>query len=156
MPKAVYDDPETYRDAVNSENVYKSLESDQITVVIGSRYLSPLKSVQEATRSRDWVKFQMNVYNECSRITNRGLKAEIERRAGRKIGDHNKIKVVILEAQQCPELFEQIRQIYDEYNGSCAIKFVLTGSAPIDLYNHCKNTLSRRIDVVNFAYWHEE
>ena len=59
--------------------------------------------------------------------------------------------VTIDEAQKCPELFEQIKVIYDEYKDQDAIKFIITGSALLELHRLSAETLAGRIQLFHMS-----
>lgn len=61
----------------------------------------------------------------------------------------DKIWVVIDEAQKCPELFEQIKILYDHFKDADRIKFILTGSAHLELHQLTAESLAGRIEL-----WH--
>lgn len=57
--------------------------------------------------------------------------------------------VIIDEAQKCPELFDQLKILYDDFkNTPTAIKFIITGSASLSLHQQCAETLAGRIEII--------
>ncbi len=58
-----------------------------------------------------------------------------------------RVWVAIDEAQKCPELFEQIKLLYDTYKDQDAIKFILTGSALLELHRLSAESLAGRIQL---------
>ena len=91
----------------------------------------------------------MDVLSQRRKMANEELLNEIEKKALQKMGEGEKLWVVIDEAQKCPELFEQIKVIYDEFKNKNVIKFVLTGSASLDLHNLSAESLAGRIELLN-------
>lgn len=71
----------------------------------------------------------------------------IEEKAMQKIGGQKKIWVAIDEAQKCPEIFDQIKVLYDRFKGQDKIKFILTGSAILSLHQLSAESLAGRIEI---------
>jgi predicted AAA+ superfamily ATPase len=82
---------------------------------------------------KKWVRLNMDALSQRSRIESEELALMIEQMALQKIGGQKKLWVFIDEAQKCPQLFDQIKIIYDTHKGKDHIKFLLTGSAHLNL-----------------------
>ena len=62
-----------------------------------------------------------------------------------------RVWVFIDEAQKCPELFEQVKVLYDQYKDQNAIKFILTGSARLELHRLSTESLAGRIQLFHLS-----
>jgi len=89
----------------------------------------------------------MDILAERDFIIKHGLKQKIEELALRRIGPQPKLWVAIDEAQKCPALFEQIKVIYDTHKDNDAIKFILTGSAYLNLQQLSTESLAGRVEL---------
>ncbi|MBS0358399.1 MAG: ATP-binding protein [Proteobacteria bacterium] len=89
----------------------------------------------------------MDVLAERQKVQEGGLQALIEEKVLQVIGNEPMIRVAIDEAQKCPELFDQIKVLYDLYKDKSKIKFVLTGSGFLYLHQLSAETLARRIEL---------
>lgn len=137
---------------INSPVIIESLMSNFITAILGPRRVGKstfIKWYIARNTDQKWVIFNMDVRSQRKKMADGGLHAEIEKQAFQKIGEDKKLWVAIDAAQKCPELFEQIKVIYDEFKDEDAIKFVLTGSTSLDLHNLSSESLAGRIELLN-------
>lgn len=129
--------------------IFQSFKRDFITAILGPRRVgkSSLIAAYVAQHpTHTWVQFNMDSLAQRRQIEDQLLQAMIEEAALRPIGGE-KIWVTIDEAQKCPALFEQIKIIYDRYKNSNVIKFILTGSALLQLHQLSAETLAGRIEL---------
>ncbi len=98
---------------------------------------------------KKWVRFNMDLLAQRDRIIAQELEPMIEQAALQKIGGKQKIWVFIDEAQKCPELFDQIKVIYDAHKDDDHIKFLLTGSAHLNLHKLTAESLAGRVELLN-------
>ncbi|CAN5245998.1 hypothetical protein BH10PSE19_BH10PSE19_12100 [soil metagenome] len=89
----------------------------------------------------------MDHLNERQRVENNGLKDLIQEGVQRQLGSVPKIWVAIDEAQKCPALFDQIKALYDHYQGTDRLKFILTGSGFLTLHQLSAESLAGRIEL---------
>lgn len=132
----------------NQEQIYSAFNNQFITALLGSRRVGKTSLVENFISRNDdalWVKLNMDVLAEREKVESIGIRKIIEVNAEQKIGGDKKIWVAIDEAQKCPELFEQIKVIYDEHKNKNAIKFILTGSGFLSLHQLSAETLAGRI-----------
>lgn len=137
---------------INGDIIIESLETPFVTALLGPRRVGKSTFIQQYVESHPkhkWVKFNMDVRSERIMMTGGELHAEIEKKALQKVGGKEKLWVVIDEAQKCPELFDQIKVLYDEFKDKNKIKFILTGSASLDLHNMSAESLAGRIELLN-------
>jgi len=90
----------------------------------------------------------MDERKQRQRIANDELLPMIEESSLQNVGDREKLWIVIDEAQKCPELFDQVKLLYDEFKGKDKIKFILTGSAHLNLHMLAAETLAGRVDLL--------
>ncbi len=143
---------EPFAKRINSPIFIESLVSPFVTAILGPRRVGKSTFIDwyiSQHPTYKWVKFNMDVLSQRSKMANEKLRDEIEKRALQKIGESEKLWVVIDEAQKCPELFDQIKVIYDEFKHQLAIKFVLTGSASLDLHSLSSESLAGRIELLS-------
>lgn len=135
----------------NEKDFFASFEEMFISALLGPRRVGKTTLVQhyiEAHPERKWVLFNMDERKQRQRIANDELLLMIEEASLQKVGGQEKIWVVIDEAQKCPELFDQIKLLYDEFKGRDKIKFILTGSAHLNLHMLAAETLAGRVDLL--------
>lgn len=136
---------------VNSAVILDSLKNSFVTAILGPRRVGKSTFINwyiDTHPDRKWVTFNMDILSQRKKISAEKLSLEIEKQALQKIGDGEKIWVAIDEAQKCPELFEQIKVIYDNFKDKNKIKFILTGSASLDLHNLSSESLAGRIELL--------
>ena len=137
---------------VNGAIILESLKNPFISAILGPRRVGKSTFIawyMESYSKHLWVSLNMDILSQRKIIESEQLQSEIERQALQKIGAAKKIWVAIDEAQKCPELFEQIKVIYDLFKDKNSIKFILTGSASLDLHNLAAESLAGRIDLLD-------
>lgn len=128
----------------------KSIENQYITAILGPRRVGKTFFVQHYMAqhpARKWVMLNMDRMAERERITAGQLESSITEIALQSVGGQQKIWVVIDEAQKCPELFDQIKILYDRFKDQDRIKFIVTGSAALDLHKLSAESLAGRIEL---------
>jgi len=137
---------------VNAPTIARSIAKPFVTAILGPRRVGKSTTVTQFRLAHPdylWVVFNMDVLSQRKQIADGGLRSAIERKALQKIGDGDKCWVIVDEAQKCPELFDQIKVIYDEFKGQDVIKFILTGSASLDLHQLSAESLAGRIELLH-------
>lgn len=137
---------------VNEDFFFKSFEGPFISALLGPRRVGKTTLIEYyMTHHADrlWVHLNMDVLSQRNRIAQEELALMIEQSALQKIGGPKKIWVFIDEAQKSPELFDQIKIIYDAHKGHNHIKFILTGSAHLNLHKLAAESLAGRIQLLN-------
>ena len=142
----------TYINRNIQSSVYESFEGPYITALLGPRRVGKSTLVQTYVSkypSRCWVTFNMDILTQRQRAVKNELKSMIQEQAFCLIGQTKQIWVVIDEAQKCPELFDQIKILYDQFKDqSLGIKFILTGSGSLSLHQLSAETLAGRIEIL--------
>lgn len=134
----------------NEKEIFESFENIFISALLGPRRVGKTTLVNHYInihKKRKWVQLNMDERKQRQRIANDELLIMIEESAFQKVGDKEKIWVVIDEAQKCPELFDQIKILYDKFKKN-KIKFILTGSAHLNLHQLAAETLAGRVDLL--------
>jgi hypothetical protein len=137
-------------DRKNQAVIYHSFASGFITCILGPRRVGKSTFVNKysaANKEQTWVKLNMDSLAQRDQVNELALQQMIEQGAGQKLRAENKIWVLIDEAQKCPALFDQIKIIYDNYKDQNAIKFILTGSAALELHELASESLAGRIQL---------
>ena len=137
---------------INGAVIIESINTSFVTAILGPRRVGKSTFIQcyvDKHPECKWVKFNMDVRSDRMKMAEGNLHTEIERKALQKIGEGEKLWIVIDEAQKCPELFDQIKVIYDDFKGKNKIKVILTGSASLDLHNLSAESLAGRIELLN-------
>jgi len=135
----------------NEKEFFESFEGAFISALLGPRRVGKTTLVEhyiEKHPERKWVQFNMDERKQRQRIANNELLQMIEESSLQKVGDREKLWVVIDEAQKCPELFDQVKLLYDAFKGKDTIKFILTGSAHLNLHMLAAETLAGRVDLL--------
>jgi len=134
----------------NQALIYRSFYSSYISALIGPRRVGKLTFVKQfiqLEKNEKWVQLNMDQMDQRERVDNQQLAALIMEQALQKIEASPKIWVFIDEAQKCPALFEQIKVLYDGYKDQNKIKFILTGSAALELHQLAAESLAGRIEL---------
>ena len=137
---------------VNVHIYLESFSSPFVTAILGPRRVGKSEFVKHYIKQhpeQKWVVLNMDKLSERHKMISGDLQTTIEQRALQAIGQGEKIWVAIDEAQKCTELFEQIKVLYDEHKGQNVIKFILTGSASLELHNLSAESLAGRIELLN-------
>src|SRR3990167_10577434 len=139
-----------YIQRVNQESIIYSFERSFISTLLGPRRVGKSTLVGEYVKKypeRKWVLFNMDSQAERLRIEEGYLKRMIEEQALMRIGEI-KLWVVIDEAQKCPALFDQIKALYDKHKDQNILKFILTGSAHLNLHHLAAESLAGRVQLL--------
>lgn len=134
----------------NEKQLYDSFNLEIVTVVVGPRRVGKstlVKDFIEKNPENLWFTFNMDSMQERKSIESEGIQSLIEQRALQKIGAGKKFWVAIDEAQKCPDLFEQIKIIYDDFKDKRCIKFILTGSGLLHLHRLSAESLAGRVEI---------
>ncbi len=138
-----------YIERLNQDYIYQSFEKPLITALLGARQVGKTTLVSEYAAlhpERHWVFLTMDDMDEKRWMIAGKLRERIQELSHRKIDAVEKIWVVIDEAQKCPEIFDQVKSIYDKDKGKAA-KFILTGSGHLSLHQLSAESLAGRIEL---------
>lgn len=136
----------------NQPALFDSFERPMVTAVLGPRRVGKttlFETFKRAHPERLVVALNMDLLSQRERINRQELELLIEQAALQKIGRGPKLWVFIDEAQKCPQLFDQIKVLYDRNKGTDAIKFILTGSAHLNLHQLTAESLAGRVELLN-------
>lgn len=139
-----------YINRTNEKILENSFVSPFVTAILGSRRIGKSTLVEHyatETPENKWIFFNMDNIDERQRVAAGQLTQMIEEVAEQIIGRQPKLWICIDEAQKCPELFEQIKIIYDKYKDKNVIKFILTGSGFLSLHKLSAESLAGRIQL---------
>lgn len=136
----------------NERFLFESFERSFVSALLGPRRVGKttlLNYYISLDPRKKWVILNMDVQSQRKRVAAEELEAMIEQEGLQRIGGGEKIWVFIDEAQKCPELFDQVKIIYDKYKGSNLIKFILTGSAHLNLHKLSAESLAGRVELLH-------
>lgn len=140
---------------INQYEIYESFSSGFITAILGPRRVgktSLVKAYVDKHPEYTWVLLNCDDFELRRKLSQQNVLQEIVvETAGQHITAEKKIWVVIDEVQKCPECFEQIKILYDTFKDKNAIKFILTGSALLELHRLSAETLAGRIALFYLA-----
>ncbi len=137
---------------VNEQFLFQSFERSIISALLGPRRVGKTTLLEYYIHlhpEKLWVRLNMDILTQRNRVAQEELELMIEQAALQKIGGSKKIWVFIDEAQKCPELFDQVKIIYDTHKGKNHIKFLLTGSAHLNLHKLTAESLAGRVELLN-------
>lgn len=135
---------------INQDLIFKSIENKFVTILLGSRRVGKSYLIKEYLQRHDnqiWVTLNMDNLAEREAIKLGKLRKIIVESAEIQIGGAQKIWVIIDEAQKCPELFDQVKLLYDEFKDQDVIKIILTGSGYLHLHQLSAETLAGRVEL---------
>lgn len=139
-----------YRHRVQEERLFLAFAGSMITGVLGPRRVGKSTIIDYYFNLYpEWtvVRFNMDKLKEREQIKAGLLEDLILNAIKRPLIQGQRVWVAIDEAQKCPELFEQIKILYDVYKDKEAIKFILTGSALLELHRLSAESLGGRIKL---------
>lgn len=132
--------------------LFESFERPFISALLGPRRVGKTTLIEyyiSLYPERKWVHLNMDVLSQRNRVAAEELELMIEQAALQKIGGPKRLWVFIDEAQKSPQLFDQIKIIYDANKGKDFIKFILTGSAHLNLHQLTAESLAGRVEILN-------
>ena len=135
----------------NEEDFFASFEGSFVSAILGPRRVGKTTLVEHYIAmhpERKWVLFTLDERALRQRIGKGEFAALIEESALQKMGGRDPLWIVVDEAQKCPELFDQIKILYDKFKGTEKIKFILTGSAHLNLHKLAAETLAGRVELL--------
>lgn len=136
----------------NETFLFESFERPFISALLGPRRVGKttlLEYYMGLHPDKKWIHLNMDVLNQRNKVEAEELELMIEQAALQKIGGPQKLWVFIDEAQKCPQLFDQVKIIYDTHKGKDHIKFLLTGSAHLNLHKLTAESLAGRVELLN-------
>jgi hypothetical protein len=136
----------------NEKFIFDSFDRPFISALLGPRRVGKttlVKYYMALHPGRKWITFNMDILSQRNRIAQEELELMIEESALQRIGRGDKIWIFIDEAQKSPELFDQIKIIYDTFKERDAVKFILTGSAHLNLHKVTTESLAGRVELLN-------
>ncbi len=139
-----------YTDRVNRKSIESSFRRSFITAILGPRRVGKTLFVRHYAEQHSdltWVFLNMDDLFQRERVEKGELQALISEGAKRPVGEGNIIWVMIDEAQKCPQVFDSVKILYDQYKDQQKIKFILTGSAVLSLHQLSAETLAGRIEI---------
>jgi uncharacterized protein len=139
-----------YIKRINERIIIDSINTEFVTAILGPRRVGKSTFINEYSSHHlelNWVTLNMDELRPRQQIIAGNLKQVIQEEAKFQIQNSKKIYVVIDEAQKCPELFDQIKILYDQYKGQNALKFILTGSGFLSLHKLAAETLAGRVEI---------
>jgi predicted AAA+ superfamily ATPase len=133
----------------------RSFEKEFITVLTGQRQIGKTTFIKNFLKDKQIehpLYINLDVLSQREKLSNEGLKRSIENFYNASLPelmDHKRRRVIFIdEAQKLPEIFEEIKVIFDEYRHLHKIKFILTGSSVLDLYSKSAESLAGRVDLI--------
>lgn len=130
--------------------VNDSLHTGYITTILGPRRVGKSCLITHLLDQLADIKkcfINLDKLQVRERIRKQELENIITELCQQHIGGDKKLWVAIDEAQKCPELFEQIKVLYDLWKDTNKVKFILTGSAHLSLHQLSSETLAGRIEL---------
>jgi len=136
----------------NETFLYESFERPFVSALLGPRRVGKTTLIEfykNLHPEKKWVHLNMDALSQRNRVEAEELELMIEQVALQKIGGQKKLWIFIDEAQKSPQLFDQIKIIYDTYKGRDCIKFILTGSAHLNLHKLTAESLAGRVELLS-------
>lgn len=136
----------------NEKFLFDSFERPFVSALLGPRRVGKttlLNYYINLHPERKWVSLNMDILSQRNKVANEELRILIEQHALQKIGGSEKIWVFIDEAQKCPELFDQVKILYDAHKDKNRVKFILTGSAHLNLHQLTAESLAGRVELLH-------
>jgi uncharacterized protein len=140
-----------YIKRTHEERIFKAFETQSITCILGPRRVGKSTLINHYLdkyhEDADVVRLNMDRMSEREQIKSGALEKIILNHIQRHFEPNKQVWVMIDEAQKCPEVFDQVKILYDTYKDQGAIKFILTGSALLELHRLSAESLAGRIQL---------
>lgn len=139
-----------YINRSNEKTIIDSINTPFVTAILGSRRVGKSTFITEYAAKHPeikWLFLNMDELQLRRQINIDGLKTIIQENLYHEINDNEKIHVVIDEAQKCPEIFDQIKMLYDRYKDKNALKIIITGSGFLSLHQFAAESLAGRVEL---------
>jgi len=134
----------------NQAKIYAAFANPFITALLGPRRVGKSTLVNHYASEHPehtWALLNMDRRDERLQIERSGLLSLVQEKIQRLLTNGAKIWVVVDEAQKCPAIFDQIKELYDQYKDKNRIKFILTGSSFLALHQLSAESLAGRIEI---------
>ncbi|MBP9726993.1 MAG: ATP-binding protein [Gammaproteobacteria bacterium] len=139
-----------YSDRAQQERIFAAFAGPMVTGILGPRRVGKSTLIDHyfsLNPDETVVNLNMDSMHEREKIKAGLLEDLILNAIRRHLTPGQRVWVAIDEAQKCPELFEQIKLLYDANKNQNAIKFILTGSALLELHRLSAESLAGRIQL---------
>lgn len=139
-----------YSDRIQQERLFAAFTGPMITGILGPRRVGKSTLIDHyfsLYSDLTVVRLNMDKMREREQVKAGLLEDLILNVIKKHLTPKNRVWVAIDEAQKCPELFEQIKVMYDAYKNQDAIKFIITGSALLELHRLSAESLAGRIQL---------
>lgn len=139
-----------YTKRLYEDRLFKAFAGSMITAILGPRRVGKSTLIDHYISQQPGITVvQLNMDSMVAReqIKAGQLETIILTSIQRHLKPNHRVWVTIDEAQKCPEIFEQIKILYDHYKDQDAIKFILTGSALLELHRLSAESLAGRINL---------
>lgn len=134
--------------------LFEAFHSPFITGILGPRRVGKSTLIDHFVAQHPdltVVRLNMDRMAERDRIKADQLESIILTTIKRQLLPSRRVWITIDEAQKCPEIFEQIKVLYDKYKDQDAIKFIVTGSALLELHRLSSESLAGRIQLFQLS-----
>ncbi|MDO8953641.1 MAG: AAA family ATPase [Gammaproteobacteria bacterium] len=132
---------------VNQKVIQESMNRSFITGILGPRRVGKSTLVKSLLQDKaPYCQLNLDLIKEQQAIHNLSLRVVIEEKVHQKIGQ-SKIWVLIDEAQKYPEIFDEVKALYDEFKDQDLLKFIITGSSQLDIHQLSAESLAGRIEL---------
>jgi predicted AAA+ superfamily ATPase len=135
---------------LNQDVFVASIERMAVTAILGPRRVGKsyfINQYAEKNPDKHFLLFNMDELSQRQAVRQKGLRTLIIEKAKYHIGDGEKLWVVIDEAQKCPEIFDQIKLLYDAFKDANVLKIIITGSSMLSLHQLSTESLAGRIEL---------
>lgn len=143
-----------YSHRLLESSLFAAFEGPFITGLLGSRRVGKSTLIQhflERFPQSSIALLNMDKMAERAEVQAGHLEDLILSSIKRPLKREQRVWVFIDEAQKCPQLFEQVKVLYDQYKDQDAIKFILTGSARLELHRLSTESLAGRIQLFHLS-----
>ncbi|OGT68945.1 MAG: hypothetical protein A3J38_06380 [Gammaproteobacteria bacterium RIFCSPHIGHO2_12_FULL_45_9] len=140
----------SYISRVQEARLLAAFETPLITGILGPRRVGKSTLIDHYVSQHPemtYVRLNMDKLAEREQVEAQQLEKMIVTAIRRHLCVNQPVCITIDEAQKCPALFEQVKVLYDQYKDQNAIKFILTGSALLDLHRLSAESLAGRINL---------
>lgn len=139
-----------YIERAHEPQLLKAFSTALITAILGPRRVGKSTLIDHYLQQHPEitaVRLNMDNMVERDQIQAGELETMIITAIKRRLEPKRRVWVTIDEAQKCPAIFEQIKVLYDRYKDQDAIKFIITGSALLELHRLSAESLAGRVNL---------
>lgn len=134
-----------------TEQFEDSFSCDLISVLSGQRQIGKTTFIKDFIAAKfseeEFLYINLDSLSDREKLKSTGLTRFIQNHFKIEIQNFSEKKIIIIdEAPKLPEIFEEVKILFDQFRHQEKIKFILSGSSVLDLYLASAESLAGRVN----------